>query len=101
MSQEQNKAQVILVSFFGAMVTVMEKVQPGFVCPQKGTENNVAILQWNKLWNTLPLPTTTTTGDFMLSETLIRILTADLSILRPDLLATLKTNASEINNATI
>lgn len=49
MSQEQNKAQVILVSFFGAMVTEMERVQLGFVCPQRGTENKVAILQWDHL----------------------------------------------------
>lgn len=35
---------MILVAFFGAMVTVMEKVQPGFVCPQRGTEHKVATL---------------------------------------------------------
>ena len=56
MSQEQNKAQVILVSFFGAMVTVMERVQLGFVCPQRGTESKVAIQQWDHLWSTVPLP---------------------------------------------
>lgn len=55
MSQEQNKAQVILVSFFDAMVTVMEKVPLGFVCPQKGAENNVTILRRSQLWNTVPL----------------------------------------------
>lgn len=38
MSEEQNKAQVILVPFFGAMVTVMAKVQLRFVSPQKDTE---------------------------------------------------------------
>lgn len=43
MSQEQNETQVILVSFFGAMVTEMEKVQLGFLCPQRGTENKVAV----------------------------------------------------------
>lgn len=42
-SQEQNKA---LVSFFSAMVTVTEKVQPGFMRPHKGIENKVTILKW-------------------------------------------------------
>lgn len=32
MSQEQKKAWITLASFFGVMVTVMEKVQRGFMC---------------------------------------------------------------------
>ncbi len=43
-SQEQNKPQVVLVSLFGSMVTVMEGVQIGFVSQQKVTENKVARL---------------------------------------------------------
>ena len=67
MSQEQNKAQVILVSFFGAMATVMEKVQLGFVCPQNGTENNGAYYRetnFETQFRFLP-----SISDFMLSKT--------------------------------
>lgn len=50
----KNEAQVILVSFFSAMVTVMEGVSAR-PC-ERSTENKVGIVQRDFLINIVPLP---------------------------------------------
>lgn len=52
--RDKNEAQVILVSFFSAMVTVMEGVS-ALPC-ERSAENKAGILQHDFLINIVPLP---------------------------------------------
>lgn len=103
MSQQQNKAWVILVSFFGAMVTVMEKVRLSFVILSEKAQK-IRLQSYSGL-NFETHCHSPSTRDFMPPKMLSNntnkgFITAAI-IIQCDLLATLKTNASEINNATI